>query len=51
MEGGVEGTQVQLVDEVVHGMLKGAGYELFIKGDGKEQPLGFIKVFIAGHNR
>jgi hypothetical protein len=30
MEGGVEGDEVQLVDEVVHGMLKGAGYELFL---------------------
>jgi hypothetical protein len=36
MEGGVEGAQVQLVDEVVHGMLKGTGYELFLKGDGQE---------------
>jgi putative MATE family efflux protein len=48
-EGGVEGAEVQLVDQVVHGVLEGAGYELLVEANGKEQPLGFIKVFIAGH--
>jgi hypothetical protein len=36
MESGVEGAQVQLVDEVVQGVFKRAGYELFLKGNGDE---------------
>jgi hypothetical protein len=36
MEGGVEGARVQPVDEVVQGMFEGAGYELFLKGNGHE---------------
>jgi hypothetical protein len=36
MEGGIEGAQVQLVDEVVQGVFKRAGYELFLKGNGHE---------------
>jgi hypothetical protein len=36
---------------VVQGMFEGAGYELFLKGNGHEQSLGFIKVFITGHDK
>jgi hypothetical protein len=36
MAGGVEGAQVQLVDEVVQGMFERAGYKLFLKRNGQE---------------
>jgi hypothetical protein len=36
MEGGIEGGDVQPVDEIVHGMFEGAGNELLLKADGKE---------------
>jgi hypothetical protein len=31
-------------------VFEGAGHELFLKRNGKEQSLGFVKVFISGHS-
>jgi hypothetical protein len=42
MERGVEGTQIKVID--------GAGAELLLKRNGKEQSLGSIKVFIPSHS-
>jgi hypothetical protein len=50
VEGGVEGAQIKLVDEVIHGRFEGAGYELFLKTNSKEPSLGTVNVFIPGHN-
>jgi hypothetical protein len=50
VEGGVEGAQVKLVDEIIQGVFEGTGDELLVERNGKEQSLGSIEVFIAWHN-